>query len=160
MILSFLFLYNIFQLGIQLLCSYFDLILIPALSYTCNFPLYSTQHFQIKTQDLKALSLGDCCITSNQCPFLISYVYSTLFVWYKYMYLLLCQVWYQLSKLYPVPRTTDAQRGNSLHCTAENSSHSQIFRYCQSIFCLPHRPNFSDIFDLCLHWVSVVRGGK
>ena len=22
---------------------------------------------------------------------------------------------------------------------------------------LPHRPNFSDIFDLCLHWVSVVR---
>ena len=36
-------------------------------------------------------------------------------------------------------------------------SHSQIFRYSQSIFCLPHRPNFSDIFDLCLHWVSVVR---
>ena len=25
------------------------------------------------------------------------------------------------------------------------------------IFCLPHQPNFSDIFDLCLHWVSVVR---
>ena len=22
---------------------------------------------------------------------------------------------------------------------------------------VPHRPNFSDIFDLCLHWVSVVR---
>ena len=37
-------------------------------------------------------------------------------------------------------------------------SHSQIFRYSQSIFCLPLRPNFSDIFDLCLHWVSVVRG--
>ena len=37
-------------------------------------------------------------------------------------------------------------------------SHSQIFRYGGSIFCLPHRPNFSDIFDLCLHWVSVVRG--
>ena len=36
-------------------------------------------------------------------------------------------------------------------------SHSQIFRYGRSIFCLPHRPNFSDIFDLCLHWVSVVR---
>ena len=29
--------------------------------------------------------------------------------------------------------------------------------YDQSIFCLPHGPNFSDIFDLCLHWVSVVR---
>ena len=26
-----------------------------------------------------------------------------------------------------------------------------------SVFCQPHRPNFSDIFDLCLHWVSVVR---
>ena len=36
-------------------------------------------------------------------------------------------------------------------------SHSQIFRYGQRIFCLPHWPNFSDIFDLCLHWVSVVR---
>ena len=36
-------------------------------------------------------------------------------------------------------------------------SHSQIFRYGGSIFCLSHRPNFSDIFDLCLHWVSVVR---
>jgi hypothetical protein len=37
-------------------------------------------------------------------------------------------------------------------------SQSQIFRYSGSIFCLPYRPNFSDIFDLCLHWVSVVRG--
>ena len=36
-------------------------------------------------------------------------------------------------------------------------SHSQIFRYGRSIFCLSHRPNFSDIFDLCFHWVSVVR---
>ena len=40
----------------------------------------------------------------------------------------------------------------------EIQSQSQIFRYGQCIFCLPHRPNFSDIFDLCLHWVSVVRG--
>ena len=37
-------------------------------------------------------------------------------------------------------------------------SQSQIFRYDQSIFCLPHRPNFSDISDLFLHWVSLVRG--
>ena len=36
-------------------------------------------------------------------------------------------------------------------------SHSQIIKYGQSIRCLPHWPNFSDIFDLCLHWVSVVR---
>ena len=36
-------------------------------------------------------------------------------------------------------------------------SQCQIFRYGRSIFCLPHRPNFSDIFDLCLHWVSIVR---
>ena len=27
----------------------------------------------------------------------------------------------------------------------------------QSIFCMPHWPNFSYFFDLCLHWVSVVR---
>ena len=38
-------------------------------------------------------------------------------------------------------------------------SQSQFFRYGQSIFCLPHRPKFSDIFDLCLHWVSVVHDG-
>ena len=24
--------------------------------------------------------------------------------------------------------------------------------------CLPHGPKFLDFFDLCLHWVSVVRG--
>ena len=35
---------------------------------------------------------------------------------------------------------------------------SKIFRYGQSIFCLPHRPKFSDFIDLCLHWVSVVPG--
>ena len=40
--------------------------------------------------------------------------------------------------------------------TARPKIQSQIFRYGQSIFCLPHRPNFSDIFDLCLHRVSVV----
>ena len=36
-------------------------------------------------------------------------------------------------------------------------SHSQIFRYGGSIFCLPHRPEFSGFFAFCLHWVSVVR---
>ena len=35
-------------------------------------------------------------------------------------------------------------------------SHSQVFRYDQSISCLPHRPKFSNFFDLCLHWVSIV----
>ena len=35
-------------------------------------------------------------------------------------------------------------------------SQSQIYRYSRSIFCPPRRPNFSDIFDLCLHWVSIV----
>ena len=38
--------------------------------------------------------------------------------------------------------------------------HSQIFKYGRSIFCLLHRPNFSKIFDFCLHWVSVVRDSK
>jgi hypothetical protein len=36
-------------------------------------------------------------------------------------------------------------------------SHSQIFRYGRSILCLPQWPKFSDFFDLCLHYVSVVR---
>ena len=39
-------------------------------------------------------------------------------------------------------------------------SQSQIFRYGRSIFSLPHLPKFSDIFDLCLHWVSVVRNNN
>ena len=55
------------------------------------------------------------------------------------------------------PRTTDAQRGNSIHCTAGNPNPKFLGTYDRSIFCLPYRPNFSDIFDLCLHWVSVVR---
>ena len=33
------------------------------------------------------------------------------------------------------------------------SLQSQSFRYGQSIFCLP---KFSDFFEFCLHWVSVV----
>ena len=45
----------------------------------------------------------------------------------------------------------------ALTARPKNQSQSQIFRYGGSIFCLPHRPKFSDIFDLCLHWVSVVR---
>ena len=36
-------------------------------------------------------------------------------------------------------------------------SQPQIYRYGRSIFCLPHRPKISGFFDLCLHWVSVVR---
>ena len=28
----------------------------------------------------------------------------------------------------------------------------------EAFVCLPHWPKFSDFFDLCLHWVSVVRG--
>ena len=47
---------------------------------------------------------------------------------------------------YSEPRTTDAQRGNSHHCTVENSLPLPM----------PHQPNFSDIFDFSLHLVSVV----
>ena len=38
-------------------------------------------------------------------------------------------------------------------------SQSRIYRYGRSIICLPHQPKISDFFDLCLHWVSVVRAG-
>ena len=37
------------------------------------------------------------------------------------------------------------------------NSQSQIFRYGRSIFLLPHRPKFSDLFDLWVYLVSVVR---
>ena len=39
-------------------------------------------------------------------------------------------------------------------------SQSQIFRYNRNMVCCPHWPNFSDIFDLCLHWMSIVRNIK
>ena len=59
------------------------------------------------------------------------------------------------------PRTTDARREEKAFTARPKiHSYSQSFRYGQSIFCLPLRPNFSDIFDLCLHWVSVVRGSN
>ena len=47
-------------------------------------------------------------------------------------------------------------------CTARPKieSQSQFFRYGRSIFCLHIGPNFSDFFDLYLHWVSVVGGHK
>ena len=54
-------------------------------------------------------------------------------------------------------RTTDAREEIAFTAQPKIHSHSQIFKYGRRIFCLPHRPNFSDIFDLCLHWVSVVR---
>ena len=47
-------------------------------------------------------------------------------------------------------RTTDAQRENSFTARPKIQSQSQIFRYGRSIFCLPHRLNFSNIFDLRL----------
>ena len=49
-------------------------------------------------------------------------------------------------------RTTDAQRGNSLHCTAENS-----IPIPKHILSSTSAQFFSCIFDLCLHWVSVIR---
>ena len=49
--------------------------------------------------------------------------------------------------------------GEEITFTARSKikSQSQIFSSDRSIFCLPHRPKISDFFDLCLHWVSVVR---
>ena len=52
--------------------------------------------------------------------------------------------------------TTDAQLRNCLHCMDENQLPLPNFRYGQSIFHLPHRPKFSDFFDLCLNWVSTI----
>ena len=33
-----------------------------------------------------------------------------------------------------------------------------VYVYSQSISYLPDLPKFSDFFDLCLHWMSIVRG--
>ena len=56
-------------------------------------------------------------------------------------------------------KPTDYGRPDEIVFTAQPKiqSQSQIFRYGQSIFCLPHRPNFPDVLDFCFHWVSVVR---
>ena len=41
----------------------------------------------------------------------------------------------------------------TLHARPKINSHSriEIFRYGQSIFCLPHWPKLSDFFEICLH---------
>ena len=51
-----------------------------------------------------------------------------------------------------VPRTP----GEEIAFTARPkiNSHSQVFWYGRSLFCLPHRPKFSDFFDLCLHCIG------
>ena len=42
---------------------------------------------------------------------------------------------------------------NAFTAQPKINSQSQVFRYGRSIFCLPHRPKFSDFFDFCLYWV-------
>ena len=58
------------------------------------------------------------------------------------------------------PTQENSNMGKAKYCKRilqdKIHSSSQILRYDRSIFCLPHRLNFSDIFDLCLHQVSVV----
>ena len=56
-------------------------------------------------------------------------------------------------------RTTDAERGNSLHrCMAENSLPLPKFLGTAEAYFVCHIGPFFQIliFDLCLHWVSVV----
>ena len=65
-----------------------------------------------------------------------------------------CQVWFSVSSDH---RLRTPREEIAFTARPKVQSQSQIFRYGGSIFCLPHRPNLSDIFDLCLHWVSVVR---
>ena len=77
-----------------------------------------------------------------------------------------CQIWNSNSKWYlkdvyeirkwaqkfilcAKSRTTDAQWGNGLYSTAKNPLPLPNF-------CLPYQPKFSDFFDLCLQWVSIV----
>ena len=70
--------------------------------------------------------------------------------------------WHQNKIFCPFPNiSTQGQQtpGGKIASTArlKIQSQSQILRYGRSIFCLLYQPRFSDFFDLCLHWVSVVR---
>ena len=67
-------------------------------------------------------------------------------------------MWFLFSKLYTMIHGLRTSREEiAFAARLKIYSHSQIFRYGRSIFCLPDRPGFSDIFDLCHHRVSVVR---
>ena len=55
-----------------------------------------------------------------------------------------------------IPRTTDAQREIAFTAWSKIQSQSQIFRYGRSIFCLPHRPNFSDKVPIQHHTKALV----
>ena len=87
------------------------------------------------------------------------------FHYWDYLTKILCNIWWSIidvvenrGKLYyPLDHGLRTPREEIAFTTRPKiHSHSQIFRYGQSIFCLTHRLNFSDIFDSCLHWVSVV----
>ena len=76
--------------------------------------------------------------------------------------------WFWFSQPGKINNTLDIKKANvyihglrtpreEIAFTARPKIHSQIFTYGRSIFCLPHRPKISDFFDLCFHWVSVVR---
>ena len=55
-------------------------------------------------------------------------------------------------------RTTDTWWENHRRFLADHLTPIPNSWGGQSIFCLPFGPKVSDFFDLCLHWVSVVRG--
>ena len=58
-----------------------------------------------------------------------------------------------------VTRTTDAQKGKSLHCMAEDLIPIANFQVQpKHILSAASAQFFKDIFDLWLYWVSVVRG--
>jgi hypothetical protein len=71
----------------------------------------------------------------------------------------LCDIYFCGSKLHAAFGHGLRMPGEEIAFTARPkiNSHSQIIRYGQSKFCLSHMPKFSDFFNLCLHWVFVVR---
>ena len=66
-------------------------------------------------------------------------------------------LWFTVNaiKAYCTDYGRPVRKSPSLH---SRKSTPTLKLYGHSIFCLPHWPKFSDFFDLCLHWVSVVRG--
>ena len=73
-----------------------------------------------------------------------------------------CGTFFQGGNPDDTPKHRLRMPGEKIAWTAQLNikSQSQICMYGWSIFCLPHWPKISDFFDLCLHWVSIVRALK
>ena len=57
---------------------------------------------------------------------------------------------------WPTDYRRPVRKSTSLHCPKSTPT-AKFLGTAEAYFCLPHQLKFSDFFDLCLHWVSIVR---